>query len=178
VGPTIAGRKRVIEDIGGFGRLKDFLAEDFVLGKLAAGRGHGVGLSAYVVEHRIGSERFRPNAAHRIRWARSTRRSRPAGYAGQVFTNPLPLALALWLLFPDWWPLAAAAAVLRAVAAWATAGWILRDPLTASRWYLVPLQDLAGFFFWILGFFGNTIVWRGRRYCLRSDGRFEPTADA
>ena len=52
-------------------------------------------LSSYVIEHRIGSQRFWPNMKHRLRWNRSTRRSRPWGYVGQVFTNPLPLALLL-----------------------------------------------------------------------------------
>ena len=29
---------------------------------------------------------------------------------------------------------------------------------------------------WVGGFFGNTIVWRGRKYYLRRDGRFEAGA--
>jgi ceramide glucosyltransferase len=62
---------------------------------------------------------------------------------------------------------------MRAVAAWAVAGWVLLDPLIARRWWLVPLQDLVGFAVWVAGFFGNTIHWRGRRYYLRRDGRFE-----
>ncbi len=174
VGPTIAARRQVIEAIGGFARLKDYLAEDFVLGKLASEAGFGVILSSCLIEHRIGAQGFRANMAHRLRWARSTRRSRPAGYVGQVFTNPLPLALLLVLLHPQWWPLGAVAAVLRALAAWSVAGWVLRDGLTARRWYLVPVQDLLSFAFWVAGFFGNTIVWRGRRYFLHPDGRFEP----
>ena len=93
VGPTIAARRRVLQAIGGFDRLKDYLAEDFVMGKFAADAGHGVILSSYVIEHHIGSADLRHNAAHRLRWARSTRRSRPLGYVGQLFTMPLPLAL-------------------------------------------------------------------------------------
>jgi ceramide glucosyltransferase len=173
VGPTTAARQRVLADIGGFDRLKEYLAEDFVMGQLAAERGHGVALSRVVVEHRIGSQAFRANVLHRLRWCRSTRRSRPYGYIGQVFTNPLPLALLLTAARPAWWPALAVTALFRTAAAWAVAGWVLHDKLTARRWYLVPLQDLASFFFWLAGFFGNTIQWRGRTYYLHRDGRFE-----
>ncbi len=46
------------------------------------------------------------------------------------------------------------------------------------NWLLLPVEDLAVFCFWVAGFFGNTIVWRGRRYKLHSDGRFELIAAA
>src|SRR6185312_13369680 len=130
LGPTIAARRATLEGIGGFDAVKDYLAEDFVLGRLAAERGDGVILSSYVIEHRIGAQSFLPNIKHRLRWNRSTRRSRPAGYIGQLFTIPLPLALILWIVQPAWWPLAAATLALRALAAWSTAGQVLRDPLT------------------------------------------------
>ncbi len=172
LGPTATARKQVLADIGGWERLKDYLAEDFVLGNTAAEKGWGVILSSYVVEHHIGSQPLASNARHRLRWFRSTRRSRPAGYVGQLFTNPLPLALILLVIRPDWWPVAVATALVRALAAVATAGWILRDPLTIRSWYLLPLQDLLSFLFWLAGFFGNTITWRGRRYLLMKDGTF------
>ncbi len=173
LGPTIAARRETLERIGGFERLKDYLAEDFVMGRLAAESGADVILSSYVIEHRIGAQRFAPNVRHRLRWNRSTRRSRPWGYVGQVFTNPLPLALLVWVARPESWPLLVIAAAFRCAAAWATSQWILRDPLTRERWYLVPLQDLASFLMWVAGFFGKTILWRGRRYALLADGRFE-----
>jgi len=173
VGPCVAARRQALEKIGGFERLKDYLAEDFVMGALAAEAGYQVILSSAVVEHRIGAQSFQQSLEHRLRWVRSTRRSRPWGYLGQFFTYPLPLALVLVTLQPAWWPVLAATAVLRAYAAWVTAGWVLHDPLTARRWWLVPLQDLASFLMWIAGFFGNTVTWRGRRYRLLPDGRFE-----
>jgi ceramide glucosyltransferase len=172
VGPTTAARKRLIEAIGGFESLRDFLAEDFVLGQRAAELGFGVGLSRYVVEHRIGTSDFRANANHRMRWVRSTRRSRPAGYLGQLFTYPLPLALLLVCWSQSWWPLLAAAFGLRMWAAWIVAIRILDDPLVRRNWWLAPLQDLMSFLFWIGGFFGNTITWRGKVYFLERDGTF------
>ena len=174
LGPTIAARCETLERIGGFDAVKDYLAEDFVMGKLASERGYGVILSSYVIEHHIGAQPFRANMKHRLRWNRSTRRSRPWGYLGQVFTCPLALALLLCAMQPAWWPLAVVALPLRAAAAWATASLVLRDGLARRYWWLAPLQDIVSFLVWVGGFFGRTILWRGQRYYLLPDGRFEP----
>lgn len=172
VGPTIAARRSALQSIGGFQRLKDYLAEDFVIGKLAAEAGHGVILSSYVIEHHIGSSTLSDNVAHRLRWARSTRRSRPAGYVGQLFTMPLPLAFLVIAAAPSWWPVLPLALAVRALAAYMVSSRVLHARI---NWLLLPIEDALGFCFWLAGFFGNTISWRGRRYRLFSDGRFEPS---
>jgi ceramide glucosyltransferase len=170
VGPTIVARRRILQAIGGVERLKDYLAEDFVLGKFAAEAGHGVILSSYVIEHHIGSAGLRHNLAHRLRWARSTRRSRPFGYLGQLLTMPLPLALLVCAANAAWWPVLAVTLVVRVTAAYIVSVRMLRAKI---NWLLLPMEDLANFCVWIAGFFGNTIVWRGRYYRLHPDGRFE-----
>lgn len=170
VGPTIAARRSTLQAIGGMDRLKDYLAEDFVMGKFAAEAGFGVILSSYVIEHHIGESSLAENATHRLRWARSTRRSRPLGYLGQLFTMPIPLSLLVCVLSPRLWIVLPLTILIRATAAYMVSGRALRARL---NWLLVPLEDLMGFTFWIAGFFGNTVVWRGRRYRLYRDGRFE-----
>src|SRR4029079_4239431 len=141
-----AARRHVLESIGGFERLKDYLAEDFAMGKFAAEAGHGVSLSWYVIEHHIGSSDFRHNAAHRLRWTRSTRRSRPAGYMGQLFTMPLPLALLVTGWYLLWWHVRPVPLAIRGGAAWIVAELVLRS---RPNWLLLPLEDIAGFCFWI-----------------------------
>lgn len=173
VGPTIVARGSLLDALGGIERVKDYLAEDFMLGKIASEEGFGVRLSAHVVQHRIGSEPLGHNFTHRLRWARSTRRSRPAGYVGEFFTQPGPIALAVLLLWPQWWPLVAVTFVLRILSAWIVSKGILDARVP---WHLLPAQDLLGFGFWIAGFFGNSIHWRGRRYILNRDGTVEPAA--
>jgi ceramide glucosyltransferase len=173
LGPTLAARRELIERMGGFSALGHYLAEDFEIGNRAPRLGYRVVLSSCVIEHRIGSQTLEGNLQHRLRWVRSTRRSRPAGYWGQIFTNPLPIALLLWLASPRLWPFVAVTVLFRALAAWSTAGWVLHDPLTRRRWWLIPIQDLMSACVWFLGFFGNTINWRGRRYKLTPDGRFQ-----
>lgn len=171
VGPTAAARKQAIADAGGWNRLSQYLAEDFVLGQSAAAAGWDVILSRAVVEHRIGSQGFVANMTHRLRWNRSTRRSRPAGYAGQLFTYPMPVAVLLAAVEPAlWWALIPASG-LRAWAAHEVAIRILNDRLTSRKWWLVPVQDLVSFCAWIAAFQGRTIEWRGSRYLVDREGR-------
>lgn len=174
VGPTIVVRRRVVEAIGGFRRVADYYIDDFLLGRYAHEKGFGVELSSYVVEHHIGAEPFWPSVRHRIMWLRGTRRSRPSGYFGQVFTYPIPIALLLLAAAPAWWPAVVAALLLRYASAWAVAGAVLRDPLSMRLWFLLPLQDVTSFAFYLIAFFGNRIRWRGRPMVLLRDGRLAP----
>jgi len=167
VGPTIVARKSVLLALGGLERVKDYLAEDYMLGRIAAELGFVVRISPYVVEHRIGSESMAKNFSHRLRWARSTRRSRPWGYVGQFFTHCLPVGLIAALACPEVWPFLAVTVALRMVSAWTVSTGILRARIP---WLLLPVQDMLGFGFWIAGFFGNSINWRGQRYILNRDG--------
>ncbi len=171
VGPTMVARKQVIQAFGGIERVKDYLGwEDFMLGKMAAEEGFRVSFSSYVVEHRIGTQTVSQNFAHRLRWARTNRRSRPAGYIGQFFTHPVPLACMFCLLFPKIWPLGIGAILLRALLAWTVSQQVLNAPVS---WRLLIPQDFLAFGFWIAGFFGSSVEWRGHRYVLNRDGTVE-----
>jgi ceramide glucosyltransferase len=176
LGPVMGARRKAIEAMGGFARVKDYPADDLLIGRYIAERGFDTILSSYVIEHRLGTQDWRENLAHRLRWIRAGRRMRAAGYLGQLFTYPLPLALALWAVRPEWWPVAAAALAIRLGSAWATSVLVLRDRLISKNFLLVPAQDILGLGLWIAGFFGKTVAWRGERYTLRPDGTFEPAA--
>jgi ceramide glucosyltransferase len=171
LGPTIATRKAHLEEIGGFAGLQPYLAEDFVMGNRLAQLGRQVVLSAYVIEHRIGSQALRPNFAHRLRWNRSTRRSRPLGYIGQIFTYPLPLALALVAWSPEWWQTSIVVIAVRYLAAWRSAASLH----AGCSYFWLPVQDSISFAMWVAGFFGNKITWRTRRFTIDRGGRFQPS---
>jgi ceramide glucosyltransferase len=176
LGALIGVRRDALERAGGFEALRTCLADDFALGQRVAETGGRVLLSSYVAEHRIGSQSLRASLAHRLRWNRSTRRSRPQGYLGQLFMHTLPITLLAGVARPSLWPWLAAAAVLRIGSSVAIAHWVARDSVAVSRWWLLPAQDLLSFIMWIAGFFGSTIAWRERRYRVLADGRLEPLA--
>ncbi|MGI8962270.1 MAG: glycosyltransferase, partial [Bryobacteraceae bacterium] len=168
----VVARRKVLNEIP-WSTLSGYHAEDFVLGQRAAEKGFRVDISHCVVEHHLGSDTLRKNLLHRMRWGRSTRRSRPWGYVGQIFTYPLPLTLLLAAFAHSLWPVLIVSATLRAWAAVAVSKWILHDRLSSRSWLSIPVQDLLGFVFWLAGFTGNSIHWRGRRYRLRADGTLE-----
>ena len=174
VGPTMAVRRSCLESIGGWDAFGDYLAEDFQIGRRARQAGFDVRLSTHVVAHRIGSATLAANFAHRLRWRRSTRRSRPAGYWGELLANPLPWTLVLlpaasWAGW-SWWVFGACLA-LRFAAAVAVGRVVLGDRLVIRRWWLVPIQDLLSLAMWFAGLFGRRIAWRDREYELTRDGR-------
>ena len=158
LGCTVAIRRNVLDAMGGFSYLQEFLAEDFVIGRRAAELGHEVVLSSSVIQHRIGSQGIMKNLSHRLRWARSTRRSRPAGYWGQLFTYPFH-----WLCFCGWFGRRRGrlcfdvAGSVRAAAA-ATASYILKDPLVRKQWWLLRCR-----MFWV-SWSGWAGFWATRLY--------------
>jgi ceramide glucosyltransferase len=178
LGPSSVARRAAIESIGGWNALDEYLAEDFMLGKLIAESGAGVILSSARVQHRIGNAGWGATMAHRLRWCRSTRRSRPKGYIGEVFTNPTPIALAATAVHPSAWPLLVFTLTLRYISCWAVASWALRDRMASRDFWAVPVQDLIAFGVWVAGFFGNTVAWRGIRYELSADGKFRVVGQA
>jgi len=176
IGCTIATRQTELAAIGGLEGLQRYLAEDFMMGSLMRASGRTVVLSKCIVEHHIGNDGFLKNWKHRLRWARSTRRSRRMGYLGELFTKTTAIALALWIVAPGAWGFALLGLVFRAGAQWATGIRVLEDPLVARYWWLLPVEDLASFATWVLGFFGKTILWRGRKLVVARDGSFETTS--
>jgi ceramide glucosyltransferase len=177
LGPTMATRKDVVDSMGGFGALADYLADDFVLGNLIADSGKTVALSHHVIDHVVLNRSARESFLHQVRWMKSSRFSRPLGHLGTVLTFAVPFGLlgfAVGWMRGDWklglglLGLAIANCMLQALAV----GWgIVRDPRSLTSCWLYPVRDLLGFFLWCASYYGKEIVWRGERYRLARGGR-------
>lgn len=172
-GATIACRRDTLEAIGGFERLADFLADDYVLGWLAACRGFRVVLSSYVVEHVILERQFRALFYRELRWARTYRTARPRGYFFSVLTHGLPLSFLLLLASPGS-PLAvtvfAGHLALRLVGRLIVRK-VLRVGGSFYAAWLVPVRDALSFTLWALSFLGRTVRWKDFCFTVCRDGR-------
>lgn len=178
MGSGICIRRSVLDEIGGFEAISDYLADDYFLGHLPSRAGYAVELSNHVVEHRLDTESLTELVHHQIRWNRGIRAARPWGYAGLFFTHGVPAAVLLPLASggaPAGWALAGATLAARLGMAWYVAVRWLEDPVARRALWLVPLRDLLGFALWIAAYLGTTIVWRGSRFRLGERGKLSPS---
>jgi ceramide glucosyltransferase len=184
LGPTMAVRRRCVDEIGGFGRLGPYCSDDFLLGNWVAAHGHKVVLSGHVIDHVVLNLSFEASIKHQIRWMKSTRFSRPKGHFGTALTFAVPFGLlcvlsATHLGIPHlgWLMLAWSIAARMAMAA-AVGFWVVRERNLLRTTLLYPLRDLMGFFFWAASYTSSHVVWRGQVYKLAKDGLMLPVSDS
>ncbi|HZS05677.1 MAG TPA: bacteriohopanetetrol glucosamine biosynthesis glycosyltransferase HpnI [Blastocatellia bacterium] len=181
LGSTILTRRELLEKIGGFHAVADYLADDFLLGNYAAEAGCEVVLSDYVVEHLSGPDTFATMLRHQLRWGRSTRISRPKGYAGLILTygTATSLLLLVALGFSAFgWVIFAITMAVRMLTAWCFGVVALGDRVLAKNFLLVPLRDLIGFGVWAASFVGDEIQWRGTTFRVLPSGKIRPVGQS
>jgi len=177
LGPTMAVRREVLEQIGGFARFAEYCSDDFMLGKRIADAGYKVILSPHVIDHVILHESLDQSLIHQTRWMKSTRYSRPKGHLGMVLTFAMPYGVLGLLAGAAGGKLVLGATILAAtllnrILLSLVAGWTaVRDPRSLAYCWLYPLRDLMGFSFWLASYFSHQIRWRGERYRLEVGGK-------
>jgi ceramide glucosyltransferase len=175
LGSTLAVSREALEKAGGLLPLVDQLADDYELGARIARAGYRVALSAEVVETHLPAYHWRGFVDHQLRWLRTVRDARPWGYAGLIFTHGVGWALinivasgfsplSLWLLGLSFF--------LRLAQAMTAGAEVLSDRQVLPNLWLLPLRDITAMVLWVVGFAGDTIVWRGQRFRLKKGRLF------
>jgi ceramide glucosyltransferase len=166
LGSTMAFRRRHLEEIGGFAAIGDYLADDYQLGARIHGLGLHIAFAGTVVETNLGAGSWCDVWKHQLRWSRTIRVSRTAGYVGSFVTHA------------TFWALVAAAAGAWTVAATCIAVRVASGIVAArhvlgarGNWWLIPVRDLWGSAVWATALFGSSVEWRGKKLELRPDGR-------
>jgi ceramide glucosyltransferase len=169
LGSTMALRAEDLRGIGGFRSIGDYLADDYQLGAQITRAGLHVAFADTVVETSLGAGTWSEVWRHQVRWSRTIRVSRPAGYYGYVVTQATFWACIAALA--GYWAVAAAVVVLRLAAGMAAAGNVLKDRASLARTPLMLFRDLFGFAVWLTAAAGSTVEWRGMRLQLSRDGK-------
>ena len=174
MGQTIVIRRSVLEEIGGFAAIADYLADDFQLGFLPTQAGYKVVLSDYLIDHVMPQSAIAVSIHRQTRWLVGIRASRPWGYIGLIFTHGTVTSL-LFLLATGGsvlgWSVLSVAWVMRLAMAWFVGIRCLGDPVAQKLFWLVPLRDGISFVLWGYSLIGNTVEWRDRQFRLTRSGK-------
>jgi ceramide glucosyltransferase len=178
LGATMAVRRQSFAQVGGFGELGQYYADDFVLGNRLAAQGTGVLLATHVIRLMVQDSPFWLSFRNQLRWMQSTRRSRPWGHLGTGLTFAVPFGLVglLWGLLSGHWVWGLFWLLAMVGNRWLQAGAILHalgDPDWGANTLIYPLRDLLGSMLWVASYGGENFYYRGKIYKLKDGGRVE-----
>lgn len=173
LGPTTVVRKDSLASIGGYTALRDYIAYDFAIGNMIAKAGYRVVLSGHVIDHVVNQKSFGRMWQNQLRWAQTTRYSRPKGHFGTGLIFAMPYGLLGFIasgLLGHWriGALLLGLAVLNRLAeAWVVGWMVVRDREVRRAPWLYPLRDLLGFAVWFASYLKLRYVWRDSRFELK-----------
>ncbi len=168
-GATIALPAALLRKMGGFEAVADKLADDWELGAMARREGLKIAIAARPVALTVAERDLQTLFDHEVRWGRTIAAVDRASYIASIITQPVALTL-LAALIGGWrlLPMLALAVAVRA--------WVVRTQERALR---LPngsladllLRDLLSFVVFVTACCGKTVLWRGKRFSVGSDGK-------
>jgi len=179
LGPTIVTTKTRLAEFGGYAALENRLADDLLVGRLIAERGHEVRLLPYTLVKLAGYESFRELLDKRLRWMTVMRHMRPWGHLGLIFTQGLAwslLAIVVRPTAPVIFGFLGAYLAFRIAITWLIGVWGMKQSGVAKRLPLFVLWDAFACGIWLASFLRSSVQWRDQKYHIRAGGLLVPVA--
>jgi len=174
IGATIAMRRSTFDAIGGFGVIKDQLADDYALGAAVRDLGLKVALADFAVGHAHGEGSLIELWRQDMRWARTIRSLDPLGYLGLAVSFPLAWAL-LAMIAGDYDP-AGVLLIFAALLCRLTLQSEVDHRFTGRSHaiWLSPVRDLLSFAIFVASYIPGRVHWRGHDFALAEGGAMTP----
>lgn len=175
-GATIALRREVLSQIGGFESIANHLADDYRLGELTRRLGLRTVLSDVEVEVVVGEGGFGSLVQHELRWLRTIRAVRPLAYSFCFITFGIPLVLLGALLSRG------DSITLTLLAITAAARLMLhlkrrQSNASAAQIALIPVRDCLSLALWAWSFTNRRVKWRNEHFQVSRDGSALPLGE-
>ncbi len=168
-GATIALPAALLRQMGGFEAVADKLADDWELGAMVRKAGLKIAIAARPVALTVAERDLQNLFDHEVRWGRTIAAVDRASYIASIITQPVALTLLTVLIGGwHWLPLLASGVAARA--------WVVRlqeRALNLPNGSLADLllRDLLSFVVFVTACCGKTVLWRGKRFAVGSDGK-------
>lgn len=180
VGKSLAMRRDVLREIGGFESVKDLLAEDFALGMTALRAGHGVRISLDAIENPNVNTRVSAVLKRHSRWAKTRRWSFPTGYVMELVLVPLLWASLALVITPAWpvFALWAFTAVVHMLGAQVYVSHLRGAPMPVATWWMEILRVYVWIGCYVAGVVSRRVEWRGHKLVVGPGARLAAATEA
>jgi ceramide glucosyltransferase len=176
VGKSLAVKRPVLAELGGWETVKDLLAEDQRFGRMLRKAGHRTRLCPTPVDNVTITQPFASFWRRHSRWAMMRFRLIPGTWF-ELLMNPTPWSLALALTSPAA-PIAwgvFVATMLFSVGFTQLSTVLLRGSPLKLKWALmIPVRDFINVAVWFRGMTMRTVSWRGNELAVLEKTRLEP----
>jgi ceramide glucosyltransferase len=181
IGKSMFLRREALQKIGGFQAAGHFLAEDYVIGQAIIRARYRVVIAAQPVPAWHQGWTLARFVSRHLRWAVMRRSVSRSAYVVELLLNPAPILLLLWLFsyyrpvpgVPPHW-LLAALVFEQALAALSFTRMTGRC-VPAAALLVNPLRQWLTLGIWVLGWFVETVEWRGKAYRVGAGSLLRPT---
>jgi ceramide glucosyltransferase len=176
IGKSMLLRRSDLEAIGGFGAVRDILAEDYIMGERIHKLGKRVVLSNHIISNVNEYWEVRRFLNRHTRWGKLRWHIGGIKYLPELIGNAVFICF-LPLLFS---PLTRMSLLLAAAVSAVKIG---RDLYMGRKlgagmhpllYLLVPVKDLLIGCIWFVPILSNRVAWRGNRYLIGRDSRLFP----
>ncbi|MGB9907449.1 MAG: glycosyltransferase [Candidatus Saccharicenans sp.] len=172
--PVVVGKSMLIDRValrtfGGFSYIKDYLAEDYILGKSFVDSGFKVSTNFIWVTNINRRTTFRGFYKRLARWARLRYQLHRSAYLLEILLNPVIMALAGLVIFgKEFWPLILATISVKIFLEYFNFLAVNRPDRRQlvnhlSFPLMVLLKDIILFAVYLAPFFSTSVDWRGGR---------------
>lgn len=177
VGKSMLFRRSELREAGGLERVRDILAEDFILGQTYQELGKKVVLSATTVENVNRDISVAQFFARHSRWLKMRAVIHLGGFVADLLSNPTPLLAAAWIASGFDLRVGIALAVVAPLKI-AVDAFFMRlargRSMHLGHLLLAPMKDGMMALIWFYSCFSRSVVWRGTKLRLGKDSRLRP----
>jgi ceramide glucosyltransferase len=173
IGKAILIRRKILDEMNGFSKFKDVLAEDHLMGLEVKKMGYKIFTSTITIDNI--NERWSLSKLinrHR-RWTLMRLKIDPIFYILEFLTNTTFLAVMIIILFPQFYLIPTSSIFMKIIIDYATSRLICSN-LKFYHFLLVPIKDLIMGLIWFSPFLFNKIMWRETKLRVLKNSKLMP----
>jgi ceramide glucosyltransferase len=175
VGKAILIPNSLLDKIGGFEVFKEYLAEDYIMGKKVEEMGYKIKTSSVVVNNINQQWSLRKFLNRHSRWAKMRAKIQLSTYFLESFSNPISASCIFGLVLHNKFGLIQffAVIILKSLVDYSILR-IIKSDIKFYQILAIPIKDLIIGLLWFIPFLNSSVNWRNNKFKIKKYSHLQP----